>query len=75
MESKSAPEDHAANGRAEVAVREMKRAARRCLLAASLPSKLWPLAIRQASEQSWRRVMAKLGAPSRMALPRVEEKG
>ena len=68
MESKSAPEDHAANGRAEVAVREVKRSVRKCLLAASLPSKMWPLAIRQATKQSWRRVMTMLGAPSRMLL-------
>ena len=44
-ESKTAPEDHAANGRAEVAVREVKHLARRCLLSS------------QASEQAWRRTM------------------
>ena len=56
----SAPEDHSANGRAEVAVREIKRAARRCLIAAGLDSSLWPLAVRQASEQAWRRVLRSL---------------
>ena len=65
----SAPEDHAANGRAEVAVREIKRAARRCLISANMASSLWPLAVRHASEQGWRRVLGRLGAPSRPLLP------
>ena len=67
-ETKTAPEDHAASGRAEVAVREMKRGARRCLLALQQPSSLWPLAIRHTSEQSWRRTMTRLGAPMRPSL-------
>ena len=60
--------DHPANGRAEVAVRELKRAARRCLLSSRLGSQFWPLAIRQAGEQSWRRAMTRLGAPERLLL-------
>ena len=57
FETKSAPEDHASNGAAEVTVREVKRAARRCLY--------WPLAVRQAGEQLWRQSMLALGAPAR----------
>ena len=67
-ETKTAPEDHAANGRAEVGVRELKRAARRCLLGSGLPSSLWPLAIRHAAEQFWRRALSQLGAPHRPML-------
>ena len=54
LDTKSTPEHHEASGRAEAAVREIKGLARRCLLSARLPSALWPLAIRQASERSWR---------------------
>ena len=68
-QSRSAPEDHAANGRAEVAVREIKRAARKNLIASGLGSKYRPLAVRQAGEQSWRRAMQHLGAPERPLLP------
>ena len=53
-ETKTSPEDHASNGAAEVTV--------------TLPSSLWPLAVRQASEQTWRRVLSRLGAPSRPLL-------
>ena len=66
--TKSGFEDHAANGRAEVAVRELKRSARKCLLASGTSSKFWPLAIRRASEQSWRQALSLLGAPERPLL-------
>ena len=68
-ETKSAPEDHASNGAAEVAVREVKRAARQCLLAAGLEARYWPLAVRQAGEQMWRQAMLAIGAPVRPLHP------
>ena len=67
--TKSAPEDPAANGTAESAVKEVKRYARRCLISSGLPSSLWPLAVRQASEQSWRSALARLGCPTKPLLP------
>ena len=44
--TKSAPEDPQANGTAESAVKELKQAARRCLLSSDLASHYWPLAVR-----------------------------
>ena len=66
--TKSAPEDPAANGTAEASVREIKRSARRCLLSSGLPSVYWPLAVRHASELSWRLSLARLGCPTRPLL-------
>ena len=66
--TKSAPEDPQANGTAESAVREIKRAARRSLLSSGLPSSHWPLAVRQASEILWRSALAHLGCPTRPLL-------
>ena len=66
--TKSAPEDPAANGTAEASVREIKRSARRCLLSSGLPSAYWPLAVRHASELSWRLSLARLGCPTRPLL-------
>ena len=68
-ETKSAPEDHASNGAAEVCVREIKRAARKCLLAANVEARYWPLAVRHAGEQLWRHAMVSLGAPVRPLHP------
>ena len=66
--TKSAPEDPAANGTAESAVKEIKRLARRCLLSGELSSSLWLLAVRQASEQLWRSALSQLGCPTRPLL-------
>ena len=66
--TKSAPEDPAANGTAESAVKEIKRSARRSLLSARLASAYWPLAVRQASELSWRAALQQLGCPVRPLL-------
>ncbi|OLP95354.1 hypothetical protein AK812_SmicGene22530 [Symbiodinium microadriaticum] len=53
--TRTAPEDHAANGASEVAIRELKRAARKALLASNLDSSHWPTAIRHVGEVAWRR--------------------
>ena len=66
--TKSAPEDPQANGTAESAVKELKRAARRCLLSSDLASHYWPLAVRHASELLWRSALSKLGCPVRPLL-------
>ena len=66
--TKSAPEDPAANGTAESAVKEIKRSARRSLISSGLPSSCWPLAVRQASELLWRSCLSKLGCPTRPLL-------
>ena len=66
--TKSAPEDPQANGTAESAVKELKRAARRSLLSSGLASNHWPLAIRQASELLWRAALSQLGCPTRPLL-------
>ena len=69
FETKSFLEDHASNGSAEVSVREVKRAARKCLSASKLEHKLWALAVRQVGEQLWRQSMLALGAPARPLHP------
>ena len=69
FETKSSPEHHASNGSAEVSVREVKRAARKCLSASKLEHKFWPLAVRQVGEQLWRQSMLALGAPARPLHP------
>ena len=66
--TKSAPEDPQANGTAEAAVKELKRAAHRSLLSSGLSSNYWPLAIRQASELLRRSSLSKLGCPTRPLL-------
>ena len=66
--TKSAPEDPQANGTAESAVKELKRAARRSLISSGLTSNHWPLAIRQASELLWRAALSQLGCPTRALL-------
>ena len=42
--TRTAPEDHAANGAAEVAIRELKRSARKALISSNLESRVMPLA-------------------------------
>ncbi|OLP82649.1 hypothetical protein AK812_SmicGene36686 [Symbiodinium microadriaticum] len=53
--TRTAPEDHAANGSSEVAIRELKRSARKALLESNLDSSHWPTAIRHVGEVAWRR--------------------
>ncbi|CAE7233580.1 RE1 [Symbiodinium sp. CCMP2592] len=66
--TRTAPEDHPSNGAAEVAIREVKRAARRALLSANLPSCHWPTAVRHAGEVMWRKGLVRLGGAARSLL-------
>ena len=66
--TRTAPEDHPSNGAAEVAIREVKRAARRALLSANLPSCHWPTAVRHAGEAMWRKGLVRLGGAARPLL-------
>ena len=66
--TRTAPEDHAANGSSEVAIRELKRSARKALLASNLDSSHWPTAIRHVGEVAWRRGISRLGGSARPLL-------
>ena len=66
--TRTAPEDHAANGSSEVAIRELKRSARKALLESNLDSSHWPTAIRHVGEVAWRRGISRLGGSARPLL-------
>ena len=62
-------EDPQANGRAELSVQYCKTHVRRLLKETQLPTKLWPLLLRQVSERNWREALQSVGVPQIPLLP------
>ena len=62
-------EDPQANGRAELSVQYCKTHVRRLLKETHLPTKLWPLLLRQVSERNWREALQSVGVPQISLLP------
>ena len=65
----TAPESPASNGRVERLLALIRREARALLASASLSPKMWPHAVRHATEQRLRRGLAALSFPTRPMLP------
>ena len=65
----SAPESHASNGRDERMLALIRRDARALLASARVPPRMWPHAIRHATEQRLRRGLAALAHPIKPMVP------
>ena len=65
----TAPESHASNGRVERILALVRREARALMASAGLTPKMWPHAIRHATEQRLRRSLASLSHPVKPMVP------